>query len=121
MAVPRSTACKMVLRTLLFFSLVLSLVSCSGNNNSAASENGDASIKVVSGKSLFDQNCAACHGNDGKLGASGAKDLTKTGMNDAQIEKIIRDGQNGMPPMEALLGSDENIKAVTDYVKSMGK
>lgn len=110
----------MDLRSLLFFSLVLSLVSCSGNKQTGASENSEGVAKV-SGKTLFDQNCVACHGNDGKLGASGAKDLTKSGMNDAQIESIIRDGKNGMPPMEALLGTDENIKAVTDYVKSMSK
>ncbi|MFN5879738.1 MAG: c-type cytochrome [Flavobacteriales bacterium] len=55
------------------------------------------------------------------MGVSGAKDLTTSTMNEEQIEKIIRDGKNGMPPMKSLLGSDENIKSVTDYVKSMNK
>ncbi|MFN5845896.1 MAG: c-type cytochrome [Flavobacteriia bacterium] len=110
----------MVLRTVFFFSFAFSFVSCSGNNDTVAPENNEGT-PLDSGKTLFEQNCAACHGNDGKLGVSGAKDLTTSTMNEEQIEKIIRDGKNGMPPMKSLLGSDENIKSVTDYVKSMNK
>lgn len=110
----------MVLRTVFFFSFAFSFVSCSGNNDNVVPGNNEGA-PLDSGKTLFEQNCSACHGNDGKLGVSGAKDLTTSKISEEQIEKIIRDGKNGMPPMESLLGSDENVQAVTDYVKSMRK
>lgn len=70
---------------------------------------------------LFEFNCTACHGADGKLGASGAKDLTKSTLGDKDLIKLISEGKNGMPPMEDLLGSRENVERVAEYVKSLRK
>jgi len=73
------------------------------------------------GASLFILNCASCHGEDGKLGSSGAKDLSVSKLNDKQIEKIIREGKNAMPSQKAVLGTEENIQLVIEHVKSLRK
>jgi mono/diheme cytochrome c family protein len=111
----------MVLRILFFSLSLISLSSCTGGCENVPAINLEEASEKISGKTLFEQNCAACHGTDGKLGASGAKDLTTSQMTDEEISGIIRLGKNGMPPMESLLGSEENLNAVRDYVKSLRK
>ena len=71
------------------------------------------------GESLYILNCASCHGEDGKLGSSGAKDLSVSKLSDQQIEQIIRKGKNAMPSQEAVLETDENIKLVIEHVKTL--
>src|SRR5688500_2960803 len=41
------------------------------------------------GKSLYEAKCGLCHGNDGKLGVSGAKDLSQTTLDITAIKEII--------------------------------
>jgi len=82
-------------------------------NSSAENE------KPVSGSSLFLQHCAICHGEDGKLGASGAKDLTQSKLDSNQVIQMIRKGKNAMPPMKELLGSDRNVSLVTAHVMKL--
>lgn len=73
------------------------------------------------GESLFIMNCASCHGEDGKLGSSGAKDLSASKLSDKKIEEIIRKGKNAMPSQEAVLETDENIRLVIEHVKTLRK
>jgi cytochrome c6 len=72
--------------------------------------------EVLSGKALYLRHCAICHGGDGKLGASGAKNLSVSRLDSLQISKMIIQGKNAMPPMIALLQSDTNVAKVTSYV-----
>jgi mono/diheme cytochrome c family protein len=67
------------------------------------------------------QGCANCHGEDGKLGASGAKDLTLSTLTDAEVLQRINEGKNGMPQMKSVLETKENVTAVAEYVKGMRK
>lgn len=69
--------------------------------------------------SLYTMHCAQCHGEDGKLGASGAKDLSASKLSDPQIQQIIKSGKNAMPPMGALLESQENIDLVIKHIKGL--
>ncbi|UOQ78709.1 cytochrome c [Hymenobacter sp. 5516J-16] len=46
----------------------------------AAAEAPAADEALVAGKALFVQQCAVCHGPDGKLGLNGAYDLTKSNL-----------------------------------------
>ena len=71
------------------------------------------------GASLFTMHCAQCHGENGKLGASGAKDLSMSKLSDAQIIKLIKNGKGAMPSMKALLETDENINLVLSHVKGL--
>ncbi len=77
---------------------------------------GDA-IVAVNGKEIFEQKCVLCHGNDGKLGASGAKDLTLTQVNHAGILTLLSEGKNAMPSFKATL-SVEQMEAVTNYIET---
>jgi len=109
----------MVLR-ISFFSVIIVLLSACGSGSSK-NEVIPSETPEEKGASLYILNCASCHGEDGKLGASGAKNLTASKLNDQQIEYIIRKGKNAMPAQEAVLVTDENIKLVIEHVKLLRK
>lgn len=67
-------------------------------------------------RALYENNCASCHGNDGKLGMSGSKDLTKTELDMAGINQIILQGKGMMPKASQL--SPEQAQTIAEYVNS---
>jgi cytochrome c oxidase cbb3-type subunit 3 len=75
------------------------------------------------GERLFLNNCAACHGSDGR-GSKGFPNLTDTdwlwGGGFADIQKTIAEGRNGvMPPMAAAIGGGDSVRNVANYVLSL--
>jgi mono/diheme cytochrome c family protein len=72
-------------------------------------------VEVASndGKSLYELKCGMCHGNDGKLGLAGAKDISVTQLDVAAIKQTILMGKNSMQPVAA---SDEEATAIAEYV-----
>ena len=109
----------MVLRILTFSSLLFVLFGCQG---AAKNENiQEQESPTEKAASLYSMHCAQCHGEDGKLGASGAKDLSQSRLSDAAILQIIKKGKNAMPPMEALLENAENIELVAQHIKGLRK
>lgn len=102
-----------ILATLSFFFLI---VSFSLAFKSKASKAGGA-IAAVNGKEIFEEKCSLCHGNDGKLAMSGAKDLSVTQLNHQSIVAIITDGKNTMASYKTVL-STEQIEAVANYIES---
>lgn len=72
--------------------------------------------KEVHGKAIFTSYCAACHGQDGKLGLAGAKNLTTSTLTDEEVMNIISNGKNAMSPYKKVLNAEE-IAAVAAYVK----
>lgn len=80
-------------------------------------------VLAAQGAVLFKENCAVCHGPDGKGSQSvGAPNLTDNtwlyGGTVADVEKTIRLGRAGkMPAWEHMLGA-ERIKLVAAYVYS---
>jgi mono/diheme cytochrome c family protein len=108
----------MVLKICISSFLFLTCFACSSNGTIQRTD-GDETETPVSAKELYFEYCSACHGSDGKLGAAGAKDLTKSTLLKAEVESRIEKGKNGMPPMKELLGSKKNITAVTEYVLRM--
>jgi len=117
MAFQNSTWRSLVL-TLVGSTSCLLISSCSSGTQSNATE---ATMLPPSGKELYVENCAVCHGEDGKLGASGAKDLTVSTLSDNEVLQRINEGKNGMPPMKSALETKENVSAVAEYVKGMRK
>jgi mono/diheme cytochrome c family protein len=109
----------MVLRALIGCGFLFFLVSCSSNQTQK--DILPAETPQEKGASLFLIHCASCHGEDGKLGASGAKDLTSSKLSDKEITNIINNGKNAMPPMNVLLENKENIGLVIKHVKSLRK
>lgn len=88
--------------------------SCSGTNNNSENEN--------IGKNLFEQNCSLCHGNDGKLMAAGAPDLSVSVLDkDAALIAIEKGSpQKGMPAY-ANRFSKEDLLAIRDYIFELRK
>ncbi|WP_324675128.1 cytochrome c [Hymenobacter sp. GOD-10R] len=69
---------------------------------------------LAAGKSLFQQNCTACHGANGKLGANGAHDLTKSNLTVTGRVYIVKNGLGKMPAFKSTL-TDEEIEQVVTY------
>lgn len=67
------------------------------------------------GKALYEANCKLCHGNDGKLGMAGAKDLTASVMDVAAIKEIILQGKGAMPAASV---NEEQANAIAEYVNA---
>mgnify|MGYP000250252529 FL=1 len=109
----------MVLKRVQLFPLFLLFFSC---------QTGSENTKEISqqtpaeqGASLYTMHCAQCHGEDGKLGSSGAKDLSISKLSDQKIRQLITNGKGAMPPMKALLETDTNIQLVLSHIKALRK
>ena len=107
----------MVLKSCLFFVLFLLLFSCQTTTEN--SEELATQTPAEQGASLYTMHCAQCHGEDGKLGSSGAKDLSKSVLADQQVLQIIKNGKGAMPSMKALLETEDNIHLVLSHVKAL--
>jgi cytochrome c oxidase cbb3-type subunit 3 len=83
-------------------------------------------LRVAFGKELYAQNCAACHGADGKgnqaLGAPNLADRTWLHGSDEPLvmETIARGRNNQMPAHQGLL-TDAKIHLLTAYVLSLSQ
>ena len=91
--------------------------------NMSVAELGRDSQAMGIGERLFLNNCAACHGSDGR-GAKGFPNLTDTdwlyGNSHEIVKETISKGRNGvMPPMAAALGTAEDVRNVSNYVLSL--
>lgn len=70
------------------------------------------------GKTIYEKKCANCHGADGKLGLSGAKDLTASVLSRDEKTALIKSGKNSMMSFSGQL-DDVQINAVVDFVENM--
>ena len=85
-----------------------------------------SSSTLASPRSLYNQNCATCHGANGhsdtpKGRETGADDLTTggvKGMNAAKMTQIIKNGRGDMPAFGKKLTAAQ-ITQVIRYVKSL--
>ena len=75
---------------------------------------------VGSGKALFEQNCAKCHGLDGTKGKFGAKNLKESILTDGQYLRTIQKGKGIMPSWEKKLTADQ-ITDIISYIKTLKK
>jgi uncharacterized membrane protein SirB2 len=55
---------------------------------------------IGQGKAIYEANCIACHGANGKAMLAGAKDITATELKDEEIMTLLQNGKNGMPPLQ---------------------
>lgn len=65
-------------------------------------------------------NCAVCHGQDGKLMLNGSKDLTASTLSRAETEHQIMNGKNAMPAYKNAL-NQEQLKLLVDYIETFRK
>ncbi|MCH2046569.1 MAG: cytochrome c [Saprospiraceae bacterium] len=94
--------------------MLLILVACGG---ATTEEMVKDPTRVV-----YTKYCMSCHGPDGKLMSSGAKDLSISILTEAEVEHRIRKGSNNkvMMAYEGIL-KDEQIKSLTQYVLKLRK
>jgi mono/diheme cytochrome c family protein len=119
----------MVLRKMFFVSLAVAygsaalviLSSCTEGGEEIGIDSGESANVEVDGKLLFTNQCVSCHGPKGDLGNSGAKDLTKSKLDEAAVLKIIKEGKGTMPPFEYLLTTEKEREAVVQHVMSFRK
>lgn len=80
----------------------------------------------ASGRALYNQNCARCHGGNGRsqtaLGRKlEAADLTSDDvqdMDDAKMTRVIKNGRTGMPGFGKKLNADQ-ISSIVKYVRGL--
>ena len=80
-------------------------------------------VDLEAGKQVFNTNCVACHGPDGKgnplLGAPNlTDDVWLYGSSMLQVQHTIRAGRNGNMPAQAHLG-DDKLHMLAAYVYSL--
>lgn len=85
----------------------------------------DAGADVAAGKTVFAENCAACHGADGKgnqeLGAPNLTDgIWLYGDTTAAITQTVTDGRRGVMPTWGGRLDPVTIKSLAIYVHSLG-
>ena len=84
--------------------------------NDILDQNKEVALK--NGKVIFTQVCAACHGQDGKLGVGGAKDLSQSALKHDEVILMIAKGKGLMQPYEDVL-SEQEIEAVASYTEGL--
>ena len=89
----------------------------------AAGVNGAVSDGVTSPRSLYMQNCARCHGANGKAETALGKkleadDLTASTASTAKVIRTITNGRGKMPSFRKKLTATQ-IKSVAEYVKTL--
>ncbi len=70
------------------------------------------------GKAVYEANCVMCHGEDGKKGLAGAKDLSVSTLSDNEKITVIMNGKGAMSPYKKVLTEDD-IKAVVQYINTL--
>lgn len=93
----------------------VAILACGGADNAPAAA---ADTTPVDGRQVFVANCQVCHGEDGRLGLNGAKDLTTSTLSKPEMAAIVKFGRNTMTPFRHILSTAE-IDAVVEYVRTM--
>lgn len=75
----------------------------------------NSTMAANDGKALYEANCKLCHGDNGKLGMAGAKDISVSTLDLAGLKDIIIHGKGAMP---AAAVNDEQAQAIANYVNT---
>lgn len=102
-----------VLAAFSFFLIVVSF----GIAHKAKQSKAGGEIVASEGQEIFEDKCTLCHGDNGKLGLNGAKDLSVTTLDHKGIVDIITKGKNSMASYQDIL-TKEQIEAVASYIET---
>ncbi|MBV6403908.1 MAG: cytochrome c [Flavobacteriales bacterium] len=94
---------------------VVALAGCmAGGATDGAAPGGTAPDGAV----LFGTHCVLCHGKDGRLGLSGARDLTLSQLTREEVAVVVAGGRGRMAGYRNSLTAAE-LEAVVDHVMAM--
>jgi mono/diheme cytochrome c family protein len=113
--------------------LVAATPACiqAGQGHSAAPK-APATDPLAHAKSIYQIDCAICHGDNGNGKTDLATSMTMTlsdwtdpkslaGKSDVDLFKIIREGKDKMPPEDAGRAKDDDIKNLVIYIRNFSK
>jgi uncharacterized membrane protein SirB2 len=100
--------------SLLMITASYGIAEMAAKNKAKISEQSVTVDGKFDGKQIYTDNCAICHGPDGKLGMTGASDLSATQLDTIALTGIILNGRGSMKKIDGL--SEEQAKAVAEYV-----
>jgi uncharacterized membrane protein SirB2 len=80
----------------------------------------DDEFSAKYGSELYLNDCKSCHGEDGKLGMSGAFDLSQSKLTKEEAVMVITNGRGMMRGMKDVYDV-RKINAVADYIQSLKK
>jgi mono/diheme cytochrome c family protein len=93
------------------------VISCGGQKNETASDVAEER-STVDGAEVYKKNCTVCHGEDGKLGVNGSKDLTVSTLTLNERMAIIQNGKGLMTAFGEILSLEE-VHAVASYTMEL--
>jgi mono/diheme cytochrome c family protein len=100
--------------SLLMITASYGIAEMAAKNKAKISEQSLTADGKFDGKQIYMDNCALCHGADGKLGMTGAADLSITQLDTNAITSAILIGKGNMKKVDGL--TKEQAKAIADYV-----
>lgn len=114
----------MVLRVL-FTGALLFTLACSSQSNEGKVGRMEPEqtepMQTEDARTVYTLHCASCHGQDGKLKASNAADLSKSIISEAGIRRTILNGnKKGMMPYKDILSKRE-VEGLVKFVKTLRK
>lgn len=104
--------------SLLMITASYGLAEIAAKNKAKISTEAVAADGTINAQVLYTDNCALCHGPDGKLGMAGAADLSKTQADKNTIQQTII---NGKGLMKSVPLTPEQASAVAEYVETQLK
>ena len=104
--------------SLLMITASYGLAEIAAKNKAKVSTEAVAADGTINSQVLYTDNCAICHGGDGKLGMAGAADLSKTVADKNSIQQTILNGKGLMKKIEL---TPDQATAIAEYVETQIK
>lgn len=73
---------------------------------------------VAHGMALYKLHCVNCHGEKGDRGLSGAKNLAISTLSLEEVQSLVHDGKNNMPPYKKFF-TEHEMRVVSEYAMSL--
>jgi mono/diheme cytochrome c family protein len=106
--------------------------SVAAGQGHSAGPKAPAADPLAHAKSIYQIDCAICHGDNGNGKTDLATSMSLTlsdwtdpksldGKSEADLFKIIREGKDKMPPEDAGRAKDDDIKNLVTYIRTFSK
>ncbi|MCO5276091.1 MAG: cytochrome c [Flavobacteriales bacterium] len=94
--------------------LLAGLMACSASGGAKPDQDG----RARDGEEIFKTECVMCHGQDGKLGMAGARDLTISKLSKEEMIAVVMNGKGAMIGFKGRLSAAQ-IDQVVDHVRTL--